>query len=90
MVDGGNDLLGGAPGVIGQRVALESIEDRPGAAGARGSLSGASGRHQSRDRLAAIGDDDYFSRVDGLDQLGQPVLGFKIVDLHRAAPNDGS
>jgi len=53
----------------GKGVALEAIKNGPGAAGTRGGTRGLTRRHQPRDGLAAIGDDDLFPSLDRLDQL---------------------
>ena len=57
-------------------------EDGPSAACTRDNLRRCAGGQQPPDRLAAIDNKNFFSRLDGPDQLRQPVLGFKNVDLH--------
>src|SRR5712671_4166310 len=81
-LDCGIDLLSGAARIVGQRMALDPIENGPGAARAWGGGRGFSGGHQPSDRFAPIGNDDLFSSLDGFDELRQPVFGLQNIDLH--------
>jgi hypothetical protein len=71
--DSSFDLLGRAPRIVGQGVALGPPEHGSGATRARSFA----GRDQAGDRPAPIGDNHLSSRLGGSDQLRQPVFGLE-------------